>query len=231
LQYVVALDKLTGKTVWRRDRNIDYGTEDGDAKKAFCTATIIEVAGKPQMIYPSAGATIAYDPLTGEEIWRVRHGGMNAAAKPLFGGGRLYINTAAGGLKLFAMRPTGTGDLTNTNIDWKASQGIPTRSSQLLIGPRLFMVSDAGVVTCLSAPTGKPVWHERLEGEFSSSPVCADGKIYFCNQDGATFVVAADAKYKLLATNQLDDGFMASPAIYEKALYLRTKTHLYRIEQ
>ncbi len=231
LQYVVALDKETGKTVWRRDRNIDYGTEDGDAKKAYCTATIIQVNGKPEMIYPSAGATIAYDPLTGEEIWRVRHGGMNASAKPLFGGGRLYINTAAGGFKMFAMRPTGTGDLTDTNVDWKASQGIPTRSSQLLIGPRLYMVSDAGVATCMSAQTGKPVWQQRLEGEFSSSPVCADGKIYFCNQDGVTFVVAAEPKYKLVATNRLDDGFMASPAIYDKALYLRGKTHLYRIEQ
>lgn len=231
LQYVVALDKHTGKTVWRRDRNIDYGSDDGDVKKAYCTATVIEVAGKPQLIYPSAGATIAYEPETGEEIWRVRHGGMNAAAKPLYGGGRVYLNTAAGGFKLFAMRPTGKGDLTATNIDWKCSQGVPTRSSQLLVGARIFMVSDAGVATCLSAQTGKPVWQQRLEGEFSASPVFADGRIYFCNQDGATFVVAAEPKFRLLATNQLDDGFMASPAIYDKALYLRTKTHLYRIEQ
>jgi outer membrane protein assembly factor BamB len=231
LQYVVALDKQTGKTVWRRDRNIDYGSEDGDVKKAYCTATVIEVAGKPQLIYPSAGATIAYEPQTGEEIWRVRHGGMNASARPLFGDGRVYINTAAGGFKLFAMRPSGKGDLTNTHVDWKCSQGVPTRSSQLFLDGRIFMVSDAGVATCLNAQTGKVVWQQRLEGEFSASPVFADGRIYYCNQDGATFVVAAEPQFKLLATNQLDAGFMASPAIYDKSLYLRTKTHLYRIGQ
>ncbi len=231
LQYVVALDKKTGKTVWKRDRNIDYGTEDGDAKKAYCTGTLIEVDGQPQLVYPSAGATIAYEPRTGQEIWRVRHGGMNAAARPLYGNGKLYINTAAGGLKLFAMRVGGTGDVTNTNIEWKCSQGVPTRSSQLLVGDLLFMVSDAGVATCLNAATGKSVWQERLEGEFSASPVYADGRIYYCNQDGATFTVAAERTFKLLATSQLDAGFMASPAVYDKALYLRTKTHLYRIEQ
>jgi outer membrane protein assembly factor BamB len=231
LQYVVALDKRTGKTVWQRDRNIDYGTEDGDAKKAFCTATAIEVEGKTQLVYPSAGATIAYEPESGEEIWRVRHGGMNAAARPVFGNGKLYINTAAGGFKLFAMHLGGTGDLTNTNVDWKCSQGVPTRSSQLFVDGALFMVSDSGVATCLNTATGKPIWQERLAGEFSASPIYADGRIYYCNQDGATFVVAADRAFKLLATNQLDAGFMASPAVYDKALYLRTKTHLYRIEQ
>jgi outer membrane protein assembly factor BamB len=231
LQYVVALDKKTGKTVWRRDRNIDYGTEDGDAKKAYGTAKVIEVDGKPQLVYPSAGATIAYVPETGEEIWRVNHGGMNAASTALFGHRRLYLNTAAGGFKLFAMRVGGSGDLTNTNVEWKCSQGVPTRSSQLLVGDWIFMVSDAGVASCLDAKTGKTLWQKRLEGEFSASPVYADGRVYYFNQTGTTFVVAAEPKFKLLATNTLNAGFMASPAVYEKALFLRTKTHLYRIEE
>ena len=231
LQYVVALDKNTGRTVWRRDRNIDYGSDDGDVKKAYGTATVIEVDGKPQLVYPSAGATIAYEPRTGEEIWRVNHGGMNASARALFGNGKLYIDTAAGGFKLFAMRVGGTGDLTQSNVLWKAAQGVPTRSSQLLLDEKLYMVSDAGVMSCLDAETGKALQQKRLAGEFSASPIYADGRIYFCNQDGATFVVTADPKLEVLATNQLDAGFMASPAVYDKALYLRTKTHLYRIEQ
>jgi outer membrane protein assembly factor BamB len=230
-QYVVALDKRTGETVWRKDRNIDYGTDDGDAKKAYCTATLIEVGGQPQLVYPSAGATIAYVPATGEEIWRVNHGGMNASARPLFGDGHLYINTAAGGLKMFSMHVGERGDVTNTAVDWKAAQGVPTRSSQLLIGNRLFMVSDAGIATCLDAKEGKPVWQKRLKGDFSASPVCAEGHIYFFNQDGESFVVAASDEYQLLATNTLEAGCMASPAIYDRALYVRTKTHLYRIEQ
>jgi len=230
-QYVVALDKHTGKTVWRRDRNIEYGTDDGDMKKGYCTGRVIEVDGKPQLVYPSAGATIAYEPLTGEEIWRVNHGGMNAASRPLFGNGKLYLDTAAGGFKLFAMNVGGRGDLTKTNVVWKAAQGVPTRSSQLLIGERLFMVSDAGVASCLDAETGKALGQRRLAGEFSASPIYSEGHIYYCNQDGATFVVAAEPKLEVLATNQLDAGFMASPAVYDKALYLRTKTHLYRIEK
>jgi outer membrane protein assembly factor BamB len=231
VQYVVALDKITGKTVWRRDRNIDYGSDNGDVKKAYCTARVIEVNGKPQLVYPSAGATIAYEPTSGEELWRVRHGGMNAACPILFGNGRLFINTAAGGFKLFALRAGGTGDVTNTHVEWKCSQGTSTRASQLLIDNRIYMVSDAGIASCLDADTGKAVWQSRLGGEFTSSPVCAEGRIYFCNQDGETFVVAAQPEFKLLATNRLDDGFMASPAICGKSLYLRTKTHLYRIEE
>lgn len=230
VQYVVALDKLTGKTVWRRDRNIDYGSDNGDVKKAYGTAKLIEVRGRPQLIYPSAGATIAYEPKTGEEIWRMRHGGMNACAPPLFADGRLILNTAAGGFKLFAMSVEGRGDLTNSNVLWKASQGVPTRSSPTLVGDRILMVSDAGVASCLDAASGKAIFQRRLEGEFSSSPLVADGKFYVSNHDGQTFVLSADDKLELLATNKLDAGCMASPAVYDKAIYLRTKTHLYRIE-
>lgn len=230
VQYVVALDKHTGKTVWRRDRNIDYGSDNGDVKKAYGTAKVIEVRGRPQLIYPSAGATIAYEPKTGEEIWRMRHGGMNACAPPLFADGRLILNTAAGGFKLFAMSVEGRGDLTNSNVLWKASQGVPTRSSPTLVGDRVLMVSDAGVASCLDAASGKAIFQRRLEGEFSSSPLVADGKFYVSNHDGQTFVLSADDKLELLATNKLDAGCMASPAVYDKAIYLRTKTHLYRIE-
>jgi outer membrane protein assembly factor BamB len=229
-QYVVALDKLTGRTVWRRDRNIDYGTADGDAKKAYGTAKVIDADGRRQLVYPSAGATIAYDPQTGEEIWRINHGGMNASNPPLWGGGLLYLNTAAGGLKFFAMRVEGAGDVTKSNVVWKAEKGVPTRSSAVLLDDSLFMVSDAGIATCLDAKTGEEVWQKRLKGEFSASPITAEGRLYFSNQDGQTFVVAADRKYELLATNELADGCMASAAVSDKAIYLRTKTHLYRLE-
>ncbi len=230
-QYVVAFNKQTGETVWKRDRNIEYGTDNGDMKKGYGTARVIEVDGIEQLVYPSAGATIAYVPETGEEIWRMNHGGMNACNTPLVGHGLLYLNSAAGGFRLFAMRLGGTGDLTKTNVEWKTSQGVPTRPSTVLVGDLLFMVADNAVVTCLDAKTGERVWNKRLEGEFSSSPIYADGRIYFSNQDGQSFVVAASRKYELLATNMLDAGCMASPAVYDKAIYLRTKEALYRIEQ
>lgn len=229
-QYVAALDKQTGKTVWRRDRQINYGTDDGDQKKAYCTARIVDVGGKPQLVYPSAGATIGYEPLTGEELWRVNHGGMNAAARPLFNKEHLFLNSADGGFKLFALRMGGRGDVTDTHVDWKCKEGVPSRSSQLLIGDRLFMVHDRGVATCLDATTGSSLWQKRLGGDFTASPLYSEGHIYFCNQDGRTFVVEAADEYNLLATNTLDAGCMASPAVYGKALFLRTETHLYRIE-
>jgi outer membrane protein assembly factor BamB len=116
-------------------------------------------------------------------------------------------------------------------VEWKTSQGVPSRPSTLLLDDLIFMVADNAVVTCLEAKTGKRVWNKRLEGEFSSSPIYSEGKIYFSNQDGQTFVVAAGREYELLATNTLDAGCMASPAVYEKAIYLRTKEALYRIEK
>ncbi len=230
-QYVVALNKHTGETVWKRDRNIEYGTDNGDMKKGYGTGRVIEVDGIEQLVYPSAGATIAYAPTTGDELWRINHGGMNACNTVLIGNGLIYINTASGGFRLFAMKPGGSGDLTKTNVVWKTSQGVPTRASTLLLDDLIFMVADNAVVTCLDAKTGDRIWNKRLEGEFSSSPIYSEGKIYFSNQDGETFVVAANRKYDLLATNTLDAGCMASPAVYEKTIYLRTKEALYRIEQ
>lgn len=231
LQYVVALDKTSGQTVWQRDRNIDYGTDDGDMKKAYGTPTIVEAGGRPLLVSPSAGATMAYDPLTGEEIWRVRHGGMNAAAPPLEGHGKLFINTADGGFRQFAVRPDGEGDVTESHVDWKFQQAVPSRCAPLLLGDLLFMSDEKGIATCLEAESGKPVWTHRLGGNYSSSPVSAEQRIYLCSQDGEFPVIAAEREFKLLASNKLDAGCMATPAIAGRALYIRTKTHLYRIER
>ncbi|HVX11802.1 MAG TPA: PQQ-binding-like beta-propeller repeat protein [Pirellulales bacterium] len=230
VQYVVALDKATGKTVWKHDRQIDYGTTDGDAKKAYATPTVVEVAGRPLLVSPAAGATIAYDPLSGDEIWRVQHGGMNASAPPLIGHGVIYLNTADGGFREFALRPEGTGDITETNVVWKQQQAMPVRCAPLLVGDLLFMVNEAGILSCLDAASGDLVWRHRLGGHYSASPVYADGHIYFASEDGDLPVIEAAREYRPLATNHLDDGCMASPAIAGRALFLRTKKSLYCIE-
>lgn len=230
VQYLAALDKTTGKTVWKRDRNITYDTDAVDYHKAYSTPAVISVKGELQLVSPSAGATIAYAPKTGEEIWRVRSGGMNAAALPLFGNGLVYVTSAAGGFQLFAVRPEGRGDVTDTHVAWKFSKTVPTRSSQILLGERLFMISDRGVIACVDAKTGQSIWQERLGGAFSASPLCADGNIYFFGEEGEVPVIAATGEYKLLANNRLGDGFMASPAVYDHSLILRSRTHLYRID-
>jgi outer membrane protein assembly factor BamB len=218
-QYIVALDK---------DRNIEYGTDDGDLKKAFSTPSIFEVNGRPQLVSPSAAATIAYDPFTGEEIWRVYHGGMNEAMRPIRGHGLIYLNSGHT-LHMLAVREGLTGDITETGIVWKTPRGAPSRPSPLLVGDSLFLVNDQGVASCLDARTGKTVWQERLGKATSASPIYAEGRIYSPDEDGRTYVFAASRQFKLLATNSLDAGCRASPAALGDALYLRTYTHLYCI--
>lgn len=229
-QYIAALDKRTGKTVWKKDRGIDYKTTDGDAKKGYSTPSIIEVGGRELLISPFAYATIAYEPKTGEPIWTVFHKGMNAAARPLYGNGLVYINSADGPNPLVAVNPQGTGDITK-NIVWSSSKQIPKRSSQILVGDTLFMMNDSGVASCLDAKTGIEVWSKRLSGTYWSSPLLADGLIYCWSQEGGVVVFKAAREFELVAENKFDEGFTASPAVAGKSLIVRTKSHLYRIEK
>ena len=173
-QYLTALNKATGETVWAKDRAIKYKTNDGDFKKAFSTPQVIEVAGKPQLVSSAAEATVAYDPRTGEEIWSVYHGGFNAAARPLYGHGLVYVNLE-GGDRLVAVRPDGTGNVTKKHVAWKTIKQTPSRPSQLLIGDHFYMVSDKGVVSCLDAKTGETVWTHRIDGAHCASLICAPG--------------------------------------------------------
>lgn len=229
-QYVVALDRLTGNTVWKTDRNVDYGTDNGDIKKAFCTPILIEVNGQTQLISPTSKAVMAYDPDTGEEIWRVRYKGFSATARPLFGNGLLYVNTGFSKAELYAIRPDGQGDVTETHVVWARFRGIPSKSSQLLVDDLIYLVHDAGVAACLDAATGETVWQERLGGKYSASPIFAAGRIYFLSHEGTVTVVAHGREYHELAVNEFDEGFMASPAVSGDSLFLRSRTHLYRID-
>ncbi len=230
-QYLAALDKKTGKTVWKKERETNYPPKtDGDLKKAYSTPQVFEIKGKRQLISPSSEVTVAYDPRTGNELWRVHHGGMNGAARPVLGHGRLFLTSGHNG-KLLAVRPDGSGDVTQSHVDWICNKGVPSRPSLLLIGDHVFMVSDKGILSCVDVKTGEVIGKGRLPGDFSSSPVYADGRMYFASQDGATFVVEANPEMKILASNKLDAGCMASPAVAGKAIFLRTKTHLYRLEK
>ena len=228
-QYITALDKLTGKSVWKQDRNIDFGTTDGDAKKSYSTPAIIEVGGRELLISPFAAATIAYDPKSGTPVWTVRHGGMNAAGRPLFGNGLLYINSADGPNPLVAVKPEGEGDITK-NIAWKTNKSVPKRASQLLVGDLMFMMNDGGVASCLNAMTGVEVWTKRFDDNYWASPLVADGLIYCFSQTGHIPVFKAGREFELVAENKLGDGFNASPAVAGRSLILRSKTYVYRIE-
>lgn len=230
-QFVAALDKRTGATAWQRTRTIDYGTTNGDRKKAYSTALALQTDRLRQLISPSAAATIAYDPENGDELWRVRHGGMNAAARPVYANGLVYLTGGTGTRQLLAVRPDGQGDVSDTHIAWETGKSVPKRSSLLVVGQRLFMVSDQGIASCLNALTGEVLWQKRLKGgEFWASPLYAGGKIYFSSKQGTVIVVAAADTFEQLAENQLESGINASPAVLDQALFLRTFKHLYRIE-
>ena len=231
VQYLVALDKRTGKTVWKTDRSTDFGTLDGDMRKAYCTPITLDLDGRTLLISPGAKAAMAYELLTGKEVWKIRYAGFSNTSRPVCGLGLVFINTGFGNSELWAVRPDGHGDVTSSHVVWKFKKGVPQKPSPLLIGERIFFVSDGGLATWLTAKTGEKIWQERIGGQFSASPLYADGRIYCCSHDGKTTVLAAADTFRVLAENSLSDGFMASPAVSGKALFLRTKTRLLRIEE
>jgi outer membrane protein assembly factor BamB len=230
VQYLTALDKNTGKTVWKTDRSTDFAGADGDLRKAYSTPLLAEVDGRTLMLSAGAKAAMAYLPASGEEVWKVRYGGFSNTSRPLFGEGLAFLNTGFGKADLWAVRPDGRGDVTKTHVVWKLNKNVPTKPSILLAGPLIYMVDDRGIASCVDARTGEVLWHERIGGDYSSSPVWADGRIYVFDENGKSVVLAGGRQFKLLATNRLDAGCMASPAVVGGSLLVRTKTHLYCIE-
>jgi outer membrane protein assembly factor BamB len=234
VQYLAALDKKTGDTVWKRDRNFHEATKNGDLKKAYSTPVVIAVNDRPMLVSQSAEATAAYDPKTGEEVWRVVHKGMNASQRPVFGDGKLFTSGSDGGRSLLAVRPDGKGNVTRSHVEWAHDKGAaPNRTSVLLVGDKLFMVNTGGIATCVDAKSGKELNRVRLDskgGQFWASPIYADGKWYAFDDKGHGFVISADEKLTVLATNKLATGGRPSPAAVGNALYVRTETHLYRLE-
>ncbi len=231
VRYVIALDKQSGDTVWKTPRSNDVSHRPPPHHKAFSTPIVATVDGEAQLISTGAHAVMGYDPRDGREIWRVRYDGFSNVSRPLQGHGLFFINTGYEQAQLLAIKEGGRGDITESHIAWRRKQGIPKKPSPLLIDNLIYLVTDNGIATCIEAKTGDLVWRERLPGEYSASPIYADGRIYYFNQDGDTIVVQPGRTYKHLATNHLAPGFMASPAVAGGAFYLRTKTHLVRVEE
>ena len=239
VQYLVALDKQTGQTVWKTNRTTIWNDEhstskfakDGDLRKAHSTPFVAKVGGQFQMISSGAKAAYAYEPQTGKELWHICfNDAWSAAPRPLFVQGLALIVTGLGKTELYAVRPDGHGDVTGTHIAWKFDKDVCRTTSLIVVDDLLYMVNDNGMALCLEVATGKQVWRERLPGNYAASPIYADGRIYSFNQQGKTTVLKPGRSFEVLATNTLAAGFMASPAVSGKAFFLRTKTDLYRIE-
>ena len=229
-QYIVALDKTTGKTVWRTDRSIDYTDVFKFFRKCFCTPTVCTHDGRLQVICPAGKGTMAYDPRTGEELWKIRHFGWSIVPRPVVGNGLAFLIIDFEHPELWAVRLDGQGDVTDTHIVWKIQKAMPATPSLLLVDDLLFLVNDDGVASCIEAAGGEVVWQERIEGDYQASPIHADGRVYFFNIDGLTTILEAGRQFKVLSTARLDGPMKASPAVADGALFLRTQTSLYRVE-
>ena len=235
VQYVIALDKKTGKTVWKTDRSIDYTFVMPFCRKAFCMPTFIGSGDDVRMISPGGKGVMAYDPLTGEELWKVRYFGWSVAPRPVFGHGLVFVVIDYDHPELWAIRLGGQGDVSETHVEWRIRKGMPNVSSLLLIDDLLYMVNQMGLATCVEAKTGEIVWQKRMEGSFWASPVYVDGRIYWFDRHAETTVIEPGRQLNKLAFNELGDDdqdlMMASPAVAGKAFFLRTSTHLYRIQK
>ena len=227
-QFVIALEKQTGKTVWQTPRALDYGTDNSDRKKAYATGTIINVDQKPLLILPSAAATIAYDITDGLPKWTVYHGGMNASARPVKTNTETVLITNGMG-KLVSIDPRATGDGTKTHIQFERSKVVPKKSTPVIVDNLAFMVNDKGVASCIDTKTGEEHWAKRLGGKFAASPITDGEKILALSEAGKIHVFAASTNYQSLGDTKFADGFHASPAAIDGNLILRSLTHLYRI--
>jgi outer membrane protein assembly factor BamB len=229
-QYVAALDKHSGRSAWRTDRPAVVA-DLPVLKKSFSTPLVIESGGRTQVFIQGPHWAVSYDPATGKELGRVRHGtGYSIAPRPVFGHGTVYACTGGYVAELIAIRVDGQGDVTGTHVAWKAASQIPLMSSPLLVGQDLYILSDAGILTCLDALTGQPRWRERLGGNYAASPTLADGRIYLFSREGKSTILQPGPRFTKLAENQLPVAIIATPAFVGRAIYLRTDTHLYCIQ-
>ncbi len=230
VQFLAALDGATGDVAWKTDRPPLEGRPD--MKKSFSTPLVIDAGGQTQVVAVGAQWVISYDPQTGQEIWRVHHGmGFSVAPRPLYGNGLFYFCTGCPVGQLWAVRPDGRGDVTDTHVAWKATEGIPTMSSPLLVGREIYYAGDRGRITCLDALTGETVWKHTTKGTYMASPVAAGERLYFFGREGTTTVLRAGREEARLAENTLEGQVTASPAVTDGALLVRTDTHLYCIAE
>ena len=230
-QYVVAMDKATGETIWEQDRPA-MDAPSGDQKKAYSTPVAVsDKQGREQLICLASQWIVAYEPKTGDEIWRVRHGkGFSVVPRPVYSDGVVYFSTGFGKPELWAIKVDGSGDVTDTHVLWQVRKGIPAKPSPLVHDGKIYVIDDGGIASCFDTESGDQIWKQRIGGKYASSPVMVGGYIYIGSQDGTVTVLKPGREGKVVAENKLDGQIMASPAVVDNALIVRTANAMYRIE-
>lgn len=224
--FIVGLDRSTGDIRWKTPRNTTAAKTF-----SFSTPAVIENDGAVQVVSPGSGFVAAYQPRDGKEIWKVRYGeGYSVVPRPVFANGLLFLSSGYERPTLYAVDPKGAaGDATDTHVAWTATKGAPLTPSMLVVGDELYAVADNGVATCFDSRTGKVHWTQRLGGNFSASPVFAEGRIYYQSEEGVTHIVQVGKEFKSLATNDIEERTLATLVPSNGAIFMRSESHLWRI--
>ncbi|MCA9192844.1 MAG: PQQ-binding-like beta-propeller repeat protein [Planctomycetales bacterium] len=229
-QYAIALDRKSGNTVWRKDREVEYETDNGDFYKAFSTPLLIKLGDQTQLISPASKCCVSLDPKTGKELWRARYAEHSTTGRPVFDGQRIFMSTGFGKAKMACIRVNGQGDVSDTHMEWIQHRGIGSKPSPVLVAGRLFDVTDDGIISRISLTDGEILWQHRMGGKFSASLLASEKYLYAFDHDGKGYVFSVADQPELLAENSLPDGCNASPAVLGSSLVVRTTSSLYRLQ-
>jgi outer membrane protein assembly factor BamB len=221
VSYLLALDARTGRERWKADR--------GSGRVSHSTPLVIATPGGDELLVNSSERIDAYDPATGTLLWHAGSPRQTPIPSAVFHEGRIFLSRGYRNSDYMAIRPGGRGDVTASHVDWRTPAGASYVPSIVYYQGLLYMTNEVGVVTCADARTGERVWRHRLSGVFFASPVAGDGKVYLVSETGETFVLRAGREPHVLATNDLGDRFLASPAISGGRLFLRSDTTLFAI--
>jgi len=238
VRYIVALDKTTGKEVWRTDRPEDpYKPLPAIGKKAYITPLIINIKGRDMLISNGSAVCCAYDPMNGKEIWRVVRGAESTVPMPFSENGIVYFYTgsmedpAPTYTEMLAISPEGRGDITNSGVIWKRRDDI-THTQMLtpvIKDGLIYTVNTKNLLMCLDASNGKEIWSERQRSDHNASPVYVNGNVWFFSVKGEVLAVKAGRTHETVARNQMDSGIWATPAFIRNSVILRTEKYICRI--
>ncbi len=216
--YVIALDQQTGANRWKSDRP--------EVWLSWSSPQLVPSGDRIELVLSGSEKLDGYDPRTGSRLWTLRGLARECVPTPLFGHGMLFVVSGPNGTH-FAIKPGGSGDITDSHVVWKNDRGSSFVPSAILVGERYYLADDKGIGSCLDAHTGKLVWRKRFGDKFTASPVAADGKLFFTNEAGSTLVLdATQAAYEELARNDFGEEVYASPAISQGRFFLRTAKNL-----
>ncbi len=238
VRFIIAVDKSTGKTVWKVDRPAEpYLQLPEIGRKAYITPIIINVKGQDMLISNGSAVCIAYDPDTGREIWRVVGGAESTIAMPIAENGLLYWYTGftedsnGKSTEFIAVNPEGKGDITSTNILWRKKERLSRNQclTPVIKDGLIYTVNTINTMMCINAGNGSEVWSTHVSSNWDASPLYINGNVWFFSVKGDVITLKAGRKYEVIARNRMDSGIWATPAVLRNSVILRTEKYLCRI--